>query len=205
MDKEPGITGVILAGGQASRMGGIDKGLILLRGRPLIAYVLDAMSAQTESILISANRNLDQYRQFGYPVIYDRISGHPGPLAGMLSALEQIETDYLLCVPCDTPWLPDDLLTRLLQGLLREDAEISCAHDGERLHPVFALMKKELRPSLDDYLNRGEHAVHRWFASRRLVQVDFSDTPDLFVNINTPDELLRVEDILRRQHGQTGV
>lgn len=187
------ITGVILAGGRASRMGGKDKGLIELNSRPLIEYVIEAISPQVQSIIINANRNLAQYRSYGYPVINDRIPDYAGPLAGMLAALEKTESELLLCVPCDGPWLPGDLIERLYTALQEQDAEVSCAHDGERLHPVIALLRQSLRRPLAEYIDQGGRAVHRWLKSRRLAQVDFSDHPELFVNINTADELQRVE------------
>lgn len=193
MLSEQSTTAVILAGGQASRMAGRDKGLLILDGRPLIEHVIDALRPQTDSIMINANRNIERYQAYGYPVISDRIPDFAGPLAGMLAALQQTDSEFLLCVPCDGPWLPGDLLQRLHHAMLEKDAEISCAHDGDRLHPVFALLKRSLRQPLADYIDAGGRAVHRWFNSRKLAQVDFSDVPALFVNINTAEELQRIE------------
>lgn len=192
MHSETPVTGAILAGGRADRMGGRDKGLIPLNGRPLIEYVIEALAPQVGSIVINANRNIDRYRSYGYPVIQDQLADYPGPLAGMLAALEQIQTGYLLCVPCDGPWLPAELAERLLAAMLDSAAEISCVHDGKRLHPVYALLATSLRQPLAKYIDQGGRGVQRWFKSRNLVQVDFSDCPELFLNINTADELQRV-------------
>ena len=189
MDQPPAVSAVILAGGRASRMQGEDKGLLELDGTPLVEYVIRALRPQVGEILINANRNRELYRGFGLPVISDSVPDFAGPLAGMLAALQQLPADYLLCVPCDSPWLPADLGERLLSGLLAAQAEISCVHDGERLHPVFALLRRELREPLAAYLAEGGRAVHRWFTSRRLARVDFSDCPGCFANINTPEDL----------------
>jgi len=170
-------------------MGGRDKGLIALDGRPLIEHVIQGIAPQVQPLYINANRNLSTYAGFGLPVIRDRSDDFAGPLAGMLAALEACQTPLLLCVPCDGPWLPPDLAQRLLQGLRAQTAEIACAHDGERLHPVFALLDRRLRQPLADYLDAGGRGVQRWMHGRRLAQVDFSDCPRLFVNINTQETL----------------
>ncbi len=196
-------TGVILAGGQASRMDGRDKGLIRLNGRSLIEHVIAAIRPQVDSIIISANRNIEQYQRYGYPVISDPVADYPGPLAGMLAALQATESEFLLCVPCDGPWLPANLHKRLQNAMLEKDAEISCVHDGNRLHPVYALLKRSLRQPLAEYISTGGRAVHRWFKSRKLAWADFSDVPELFVNINTAEELQRVEDQLSQTQGST--
>lgn len=193
MQTDRSTAAVILAGGQASRMDGRDKGLITLDGRPLIAHVLAAIRPQVDRIIINANRNIEHYQAYGYPVISDSLPDYAGPLAGMLAALQQTDAELLLCVPCDGPWLPGDLLQRLYSAMLKNTAEISCAHDGKRLHPVFALLKQSLRHPLTEYLDAGGRAVHRWFGSRKLAQVDFSNCPELFVNINTTEELDRIE------------
>ena len=195
------VTGVILAGGRASRMGGGDKGLMPLRDRALIEYVLQALAPQVEHILINANRNQDRYRRYGFPVISDRHADYLGPLAGIASALQETRSDCLLSVPCDGPWLPTDLRERLQSALLRADAEIACVSDGMRMHPVYALVRGDLQEPLATYLEQGGRAVHRWFASRRLVQVDFSDRPELFVNINTAEQLEEAASRLRKQTG----
>ena len=187
------ISAVILAGGRAKRMQNRDKGLLPLAGRPLIEYVIDALQPQVDRILINANRNLERYQAYGYPLLEDSLPDYPGPLAGMLSALQQTAARYLLCVPCDSPRLPADLLQRLHAALHEHGAEISCVHDGERLHPVFALLDSSLREPLSDYLANGDRGVQQWFHSRRLAQADFSDCPERFVNVNTAEDLQRLE------------
>ncbi|MBA1444151.1 MAG: molybdenum cofactor guanylyltransferase [Chromatiales bacterium] len=193
------IAGVILAGGQASRMGGEDKGLTPLNGRLLIEYVIEAVKPQTDHLLISANRNFDRYGNFGFAVIPDPIDGFPGPLAGMLSALQHTTADLLLTVPCDGPWVPTNLLERLFTTLANENADVCCVHDGERMHPVFSLIRRELTTELTAYIDAGGRAVHRWFKQQRLALADFSSDPELFTNINTPGELERIEKLMQEQ------
>lgn len=191
------VTGVILAGGRASRLGGQDKGLLELHGQPLIEYVIQAITPQVDRIIINANRNLERYRSYGYPVLSDRLPDFAGPLAGMLAALQQTDSAYLLIVPCDGPFLPGDLRARLQSALQQTDAEIACVHTGERLHPVYALLRQDLHKDLAEYIHDGGRAVQRWFISRKLVQVDFSDCSERFVNINTAEELQRVASRMR--------
>lgn len=187
------ITGVVLAGGQARRMGRGDKGLVEFRGRPLVAYALDALRAVADPVLISANRNGERYRAFGCPVIADAGPGFDGPLAGLLSAMKTAETPYLMAMPCDTPLMTGALLARLVTALLRYDSEIAAAHDGQRLHPLFLLVKRVLAADLECFLARGERKVQLWFARHRLAIADYRDHPDLFVNLNTPAELAALE------------
>lgn len=187
------LTGLILAGGRAERMGGQDKGLLLLHGRPLVSYAIHRLRPQVGELLISANRHLAEYRAFGWPVVSDSIGEFYGPLAGMLAALEVATYPYVLSVPCDSPLLPADYAQRMYTALLAASAEIGVAWDGRRLQPVFALLQTRLRDSLRRYLAGGERKIDRWFAQHRLVQVDFSDEPALFRNINTPEELAAME------------
>lgn len=183
------ITGVVLAGGQARRMGGTDKGLVELAGRPMIEYVLDLLQPQVQAILINANRNLDRYRQYGHPVIPDRDGDYSGPLAGMASAMGAAHTRYILTAPCDSPLLPGDLAARLLAALREGSAELAVAHDGERLQPVFALIDVSLRPSLEQALANDERKIDRWYGQHVMAVADFSDRKDAFRNVNTPQEL----------------
>ncbi|WP_428633957.1 molybdenum cofactor guanylyltransferase MobA, partial [Sedimenticola sp.] len=137
---ESKITAVILAGGMARRMGGQDKGLIDLDGRPLIAHVLERIQPQVAQVVINANRNLEQYAAFGYPVISDTLSDFQGPLAGFLAVMQQIDSDFIVTLPCDGPSLPDNLVERLRQAQQAADADIAVAHDGNRMQPVYALI-----------------------------------------------------------------
>lgn len=188
-----GITGVILAGGRASRMGGQDKGLIEINGRPMIEHVLASFEPQFGAIVINANRSLAHYARYGWPVIPDRIEDFQGPLAGIASVLPHIDTRYVVTAPCDSPLLPRDLGERLWAALSREDAEIAVACDADRIQPVFSMLKRELLPSLDDYLHRGERKIDRWYRLHRVATADFADCPDAFLNVNTPQERAALE------------
>lgn len=191
------ITGVILAGGRAQRMGGMDKGLIPLNGKPMVEHILATLRPQVGTLLINANRNLDTYGRYGLPVIKDRMGDFYGPLVGMASALDVSTTPYLLTVPCDSPLLPPDLAARLYQALQAANAEISVVHDGERMQPVFALLRRDLLPSLLAYLDAGGRKIDTWYAQHRLALADFSDRQDLCCNVNTPDEQARMEQQLK--------
>ncbi len=191
------ITGVILAGGQARRMGGIDKGLLELRGKPLVAHVIFALKPQVENIIISANSGIDRYVGFGYQVVADTLPDHPGPLAGILSAMLAATTEYILTVPCDTPLLPPDLMLRLSSTLARNHAEACTVHDGMRIQPLFTLLRRELAASIFDYLNKGDNKVELWLQRQKLALADFSDQPAAFYNINTREELMAIESITK--------
>lgn len=182
------ITGVVLAGGKASRMGGQDKGLLRLNNKPLWQHVADNLHAQVDAVIISANRNLDIYRASGLPVIADTLSDFPGPLAGMLAVMQQTSAEWLLFCPCDTPFIPACLAERLVRE--RHHAPVVWVHDGERDHPAVALVHRSLAPQIADYLARGERRV---MVFMRLVgghAVDFSEMKQAFRNINTPEDLL---------------
>ena len=187
------ITGVIMAGGKGRRMGGEDKGLLQIRGKPMIQYVLEALRPQVGRILINANRNQDRYRQLGYPVVADISGDFLGPLAGMASALQASDTEYLLTVPCDSPLLPASLAEVLFQALHRQQAEISVATDGQRMQPVFALLRRSLLPSLLEYLDNGGRKIDTWYAQHSTALADCSAFPDAFLNVNTPEEQTQVE------------
>lgn len=187
------ITAVILAGGRATRMGGTDKGLVQVNKRAMVEHVLDTLKPQVGALLINANRNPDSYRDFGYPVIADELAGFHGPLAGIASAMRHADNSYLLVAPCDSPFLPADLASRLYQGLVDNDVDISVAHNGERMQPVFALIKTSLLESLERYLQSGERKIDRWYEKHPMTTVDFSDKPETFLNINTPDDIRDIE------------
>ncbi|HEY0722067.1 MAG TPA: molybdenum cofactor guanylyltransferase MobA [Gammaproteobacteria bacterium] len=187
------ITAVILAGGQGSRMGGIDKGLVNFRGKPLIAHVIERIAPQTDQILINANRSQERYAEFGYPLIADTLPDYPGPLAGILAALEVLESERLLAVPCDTPLLPVDLVQRLSNALDVSGAAIAIPVAGERLHASIMLMRRGVARDLRDYLLAGERKVQLWLRRQHTVHVDFSDNPGAFANLNTLDEIRELE------------
>lgn len=189
----PGTTAIVLAGGRATRMGGIDKGLVELAGRPMIEHVLAALEPQVELLLINANRNLERYAAYGWPVVPDDETGYLGPLAGLAAGLRAASTPLVLTAPCDCPLLAPDLVARLYSACQGQGAEIAVPFDGERLQPVFALLKRELLGSLAAYLAEGGRKIDRWFAQHRLARVDFSDRPETFVNVNDPDERAALE------------
>jgi molybdopterin-guanine dinucleotide biosynthesis protein A len=183
------ITAVILAGGRGQRMGGADKGLQLLHGKPLIAHVLDRLQPQVRHVLINANRNLERYAQFGHPVIPDLIADYAGPLAGLHAALSEAKSDLVLAVPCDSPFLPLDLASRLLAALNAGSVPLAVACVGSRSQPAFCLTHRVALSNLADYLSAGGHKVAAWQESLNAHQVDFQDRAEAFQNINSPDDL----------------
>ena len=183
------VTGVILAGGRGSRMSGQDKGLVEFSGKRLIEHVIAAFEPQVSTLLINANRNLSIYQAYGYPVIKDCHTDFQGPLAGIEAALSVSKTPYLATVPCDSPYLPHDLVKRLSEALLGSDSELAVAGDGRRLHPVFCLMKTSLLDSLRQQLASGERKIDRWFKKIKMTRCDFEQESGAFHNINTPQDL----------------
>lgn len=185
----PDITGVILAGGRGRRLEGKDKGLLPIQGKAMIEFVIAAIKPQVGDILINANRNEQAYARLGYPVINDTMAGYCGPLAGVVSALENSKTDFVATVPCDCPRLPDDLVSRLIHALQTENTRVSVAHDGERLQPMFGLLHRDLLPALKAYLTAGERKADNWYRQQKAAMADFSDIPQAFININTEQDL----------------
>lgn len=181
------ITGVVLAGGRGSRLGGVDKGWVALDGRPLIEHALSRLTPSVGSVVISANRHLDRYRGLGYPVVEDRLPDHPGPLVGLLSTMQQIESPWTLVMPVDMPWLPSSLVA-VLAVQCADEVDILVADDGERLQPLVALLRTSLRDDLATWLAGGEAKVLRWYERHAWRGVDFSAFVDRFVNVNTPEE-----------------
>lgn len=182
------ITGLILAGGAGRRMDGADKGLMLLNGRPLVEYVLERLTPQVGSILISANRHLDRYAAFGWPVISDALPDFQGPLAGLAAGLSSCVTPWLVCVPCDAPALPTDLVDRLSEALKVNDAPIAVACAASRRQPTFLLCQRGLAASLQEFLAAGGRKIGRWLHEHAAVEVDFANA-GAFANLNTPGEL----------------
>lgn len=193
------ISGVILAGGQALRMQGKDKGLVMFQGKPMISYCLERLSSQVATLSINANRNQDRYAEYGFPVFADELANFQGPLSGMLTALKRTTTDYVLFVPCDNPFLSAHLCQRLFNALIQQQAKLAYAHNGERPQPTFCLMSRVLIPALEDYLNRGERRILKFLQEQEGVVVDFSDEPHAFQNFNTFEDLqnnsgIKIED-----------
>ena len=195
------VTGLILAGGRGSRMGGADKGLQNFRGMPMAMFTLLRLAPQVGEMMINANRNLAAYESFGVPVWPDGLADYAGPLAGFLTGLEKCETPYLVTVPCDTPLFPQDLVARLAEALERDDAEIAMAaareEDGQvRAQPVFSLLRHDLMESLVRFTHGGGRKIDAWTAQHRTVLVPFDrpgDDADAFANANTLAELHRLE------------
>jgi molybdopterin-guanine dinucleotide biosynthesis protein A len=190
------ITGIVLAGGLGRRMGadggGTDKGLRTFRGRPMAAHVIERLAPQVGTLAINANRNLDAWRGFGAPVFPDEVEGFAGPLAGLHAAMAHAVTPWLVTAPCDSPFLPADLVARLAQALAQADAQLAVARTGEQPHPVFVLVDRSLRAHLEAFLASGRRRIDAWYTPLRVVEVDFDDEA-AFRNINTADELERWE------------
>jgi len=189
------LTGMILAGGQGRRMGGRDKGLEPFAGRPLVAHVHERLAGRVAEVLINANRNVERYRPLADRVVTDAEGGYQGPLMGIYTGLRAATTPWLVVVPCDTPALPGDLVARLVAGIGENEGEhdIAVAFDGERLHPVVALIRTSLADDLAAALADGERKIDRWYARHAWCRVNVSDCPDAFANLNTDDEKQRLE------------
>jgi len=187
------VTGLVLAGGQGSRMGGVDKGLAPFRGRPLVAHVIERLAPQVDEILVNANRNPADYARFGHRVIADEIPGFAGPLAGFERGLAHARGDLVATVPCDSPFLPADLVSRLRAALEAAGADLAVAKTGAQPHPVFCLMRRGVHASLAQFLASGQRKIDKWYAALAVVEVAFDDEPDAFANINTRDELAGLE------------
>ena len=190
------ITGLVLAGGRGSRMGGVDKGLQNHRGMPMALHALMRLSPQVGEAMVNANRNLSAYESMGVPVWPDSLHDYAGPLAGFLVGLEHCETPYLVTVPCDSPLFPEDLVHNLAQALHTQDADIAMAATLDagvlRAQPVFCLMKTELLESLVRFTQGGQRKIDSWTAQHRCVLVPFDD-PGAFANANTPGELQQLQ------------
>ena len=190
------ITGLVLAGGRGSRMGGVDKGLQNHLGLPLALQALLRLRPQVGAVMVNANRNLGAYAAMGVPVWPDALADHPGPLAGFLAGLAHCQTPYLVTVPCDTPDFPTDLVERLAAALVAQDAEIAMAatlEDGQvQLQPVFCLLAATLLDSLVAFIQGGQRRIDRWTGQHRCATVVFDDA-GAFFNANTLDELQRLQ------------
>ena len=190
------ITGLILAGGRGSRMGGVDKGLQNHNGMPLAMHALLRLGPQVGELMINANRNLGAYESMGVPVWPDALPDYAGPLAGFLAGLERCETPYLVTVPCDSPLFPEDLVTRLAEELQTQNADIAMAatlEDGRlQVQPVFCLMKAEVMESLVRFTQEGQRKIDKWTALHRVVEVPFDDAR-AFANANTLAELQQLQ------------
>jgi molybdenum cofactor guanylyltransferase len=187
------VTGLVLAGGQGSRMGGIDKGLQVFRGKPMVAHVIERLAPQVDGLIISANRNPEAYANFGHRVIADEIEGFAGPLAGIERGLFEASSLFVMTAPCDSPFLPLDLVQRLRTAIDRENAQLAVAKTGDQAHSVFSLMRRDVHESLRAFLASGDRKVGLWHARLRVIEVAFDDEAESFLNINTPGELANLE------------
>jgi len=187
------VTGLILAGGQGRRMGGVDKGLEIFRGKRLVDHVYERLAPQVGGIIINANQNHDAYKTFGVRVVSDAIGNFAGPLAGLHAGLSILRRPYLVSVPCDSPFLPEDLVARLYAGLDGAGADIAVARTGNQPQPVFCLARKSVLEHLGLFLKGGGRKVDAWYATLRVAEVAFDDEADAFYNINTSDELRAIE------------
>ena len=187
------ITGVILAGGLGRRMGRIDKGLQELRGRPMTAWVVERLAPQVDELLINANQNGERYAEFGHRVVPDQIPDFAGPLAGLHAALSAAAHPLVATAPCDSPFLPADLISRLFSALTATDADLAVARTFDQPHPVFCLCKRDVLPHLTEFLESGGRKIDRWYATLKVVEVAFDDEAEAFENINTREELGRFE------------
>ena len=183
------ITGVVFAGGQGRRMGGVDKGLVELDGRALVAHVIERLAPQVGELVINANQNRDRYAAFGYPVVADVIPDFAGPLAGLHAAMAGATTPYIVTSPCDSPFLPADLVAGLALALAATPLDLAVARTFDQPHPVFSLVRTDVRPHLEAFLRGGGRKIDAWYATLRVADVRFDDEADAFRNINTAAEL----------------
>jgi len=189
------VTGLILAGGKGSRMGGVDKGLQAFRGKRLVDHVYERFAPQVGGVIINANQNHEEYKTFGVRVVSDAIGGFAGPLAGLHAGLSVSKRTFLASVPCDSPFLPMDLVERLYKRLDETGAELAVAKTGEQPHPVFSLMRRGVLAHLDDFLKGGGRKIDAWYATLNVVEVAFDDEAEAFSNINTREDLQTWEGI----------
>lgn len=187
------VTALVLAGGRGSRIGGKDKGLIKLGGKTLVERVIERIKPQVGALIVSANRNQEQYGRLGCTVVSDQLKDYQGPLAGIAAALPSIKTDYLLVVPCDTPLIPTDLVARLHQAMVDEEADMAIAHDGEQLQHLFMLVRRHAAASIHEFLDEGGRAARDWAAKMFPAVAWFTDQPKALVSVNTPEDLAALE------------
>ena len=186
------ITAVILAGGQGRRLDGSDKGLVLLKQKPIIEHILEKLSKQVSKLMINANRNLDIYQSYNFQVVIDVLSDYQGPLAGFSVAMENASTTHIVTLPCDAPFVEADYIQRLINAA-KDDLSIVVAHDGDRIQPVHALIPVKYLDSLGEFLASGERKIDIWYAKHGFVTADFSDSVLMFKNINTKEQLQELE------------
>lgn len=183
------VTGIVLAGGLGRRMGGVDKGLVEFDGAPLVARVIARLAPQVATLVVNANRNATRYAAFGYPVVPDAIEGYAGPLAGLHAGMRAAETAYVVTAPCDSPWLPADLVARLAAAMAAGQAQVAVARTAGRAHPVFTLGRRDLVSHLESFLAAGGRKIDAWYATLAVAEAVFDDEAEAFSNFNTREEL----------------
>lgn len=189
------ITAVILAGGKGSRMGNHDKGLIKLANKPLIKYVIDSIQQQVDRIIISANRNTDEYQQLGFPVICDEKTEFNGPLSGIYEALKMCTTKYLMVLPCDCPFIEVDIIEKLYRSAEKNNSDVVLIHDGQFLQPLFSLISKNALTSLEQCIAAKNFKAKQWMTDQKHSIIE-DNRPMLFFNINNKNDLASAEKII---------
>ena len=184
-------------------MGGVDKGLVELNGQPMVAHVLARLAPQVGDVLVNANQNAERYRALGYPVVPDAVGGFAGPLAGLHAGMTAARRAFVVTVPCDSPFVPLDLVARLAAGLERKGAQLAVAKTFDQAHPVFALVRRDVLPNLASFLEGGGRKIDAWYAALATVEINFDDEADAFRNINTADELAAAAGTLGVARGQS--
>jgi molybdopterin-guanine dinucleotide biosynthesis protein A len=187
------VSALVLAGGRGTRMGEVDKGLQPFRGQPMVARVLARLGPQADELIINANRNIEAYAAFGHPVVADAIDGFAGPLAGLHIGMTVASHPLLATAPCDSPFLPLDLVARLHAALDAHQADLAVAKTFSQAHPVFCLTRRDLAPHLHAFLASGQRKIDKWYSTLSVVEVNFDDEEAAFANINTRDELAALE------------
>jgi len=190
------VGAIILAGGLARRMGGVDKGLVKIAGKPMVQYALDVVTPLVQTVVINANRSIEQYQHFGVPVITDILTGHQGPLAGLSAGMSALKCDYVVMCPCDSPFLQSELVHALITACVDNDVDIAVPHDGNRMQPVFCVVHRRVEISLNGFLDAGERKIDRWFAKHSLHTLDAKAYSQSFLNINTEEERMSAENVV---------
>jgi len=191
------ITVLILAGGRGSRVQGRDKGLIPLLGKPAIEHLLARILPQSSRLLISANRNLDRYSRYGYPVVRDTLGGFAGPLAGILAGFGACQTSHMLTLPVDAPLADRHYLARMKRSLEQTGSAACVAEFEGQMEPVFCLAECRAQATLEAYLEAGQRSAQGWLKQLGATRVDFSDVPQQFINLNQAGDQIRLEALLR--------
>lgn len=196
-EEKPQICAVILAGGAATRMGGVDKGLVAFKDKTLVETVIDAIEPQVDKIVVSANRSLENYRALGFDVVTDKMQGYPGPLVGIMSAMSVTDADLFVTAPCDSPYVGKDYVRKLYQAFV-DNPSLRCAAAVSQGYkqPVFMMIRKETEKDIETFLAKGEHRVRGWLESMHVQWVEFDDLSE-FDNFNTMEELQ--SSVLQRQ------